>query len=645
MKLRKLWPLVALCSVVAAPAMPCGPFLPNQLLIAASSAILALPPGDFAVELAGITPTPAKRWPTVAIDKELPDMTADAELADLGSVLPGDPLGMAKSGAELLMNVRAAPAAEREAMVSKLPVQFRLYALGAAAYQQADPAGAVKYWRQLLDLPAGDRKLRSTWAAFMLGKAAMATDPAGARKQFQAVRALAAAGFADRLGLAATSIGWEAQTYLNSPNAADWVRALEMYVEQAGHRDPTAETSVLLAGRKVMNDPAAAQLAAKSPLARRVLTGWLLARDNESSWPDENRPKHRLSRQWLAALRAAAVRDAEGADRLAWLAYRAGQFEEAAHWAQVAPPKAAFALWTRAKIELKAGHVATGVQLLRQAIAVLPDAKWQTAGWDDDAYLAEDEEGATLQARQKAQAELGLVSLAQGDYREALDQLVAAGYRIDAAWVAERVLTAAELQKWVDQHKGEKAIAYVLARKLVREGKLAAARPYMDKAEQGHLAELERKLADGRDTAKPARIRALAWWRAAQITRANGMELQGFEAEPDWTALGGSYEMKSIDHARTAERGIGAATADELRRVQASTAQPDERFHYRAIAAERALTASELLPDGDAQGGAILCNGARWVVNRPALHKYYKIALKRFPKVVSGFGQECPPAP
>src|SRR5207247_943733 len=88
--------------------------------------------------------------------------------------------------------------------------EFAAYHKGAAAYlnQQWDEARAA--WENLLKRPEQDRHYRTVWAAFMLGKVSLKEkDFPTATQWFQRTREFAKTGFADSLGLAAESYGWE----------------------------------------------------------------------------------------------------------------------------------------------------------------------------------------------------------------------------------------------------------------------------------------------------------------------------------------------------------------------------------------------------------------------------------------------------
>lgn len=90
--------------------------------------------------------------------------------------------------------------------------EFADYHRGALAYWLKDWDKARKAWEGLLNRPAGERHYRTVWAAFMLGKVALKTGNREAVQWFQRTRDLAKEGFADSLGMAADSYGWEGRS-------------------------------------------------------------------------------------------------------------------------------------------------------------------------------------------------------------------------------------------------------------------------------------------------------------------------------------------------------------------------------------------------------------------------------------------------
>ena len=100
---------------------------------------------------------------------------------------------------------------------SPLPAEFDSefadYHRGAHAFQNKQWDEARTAWENLLKRPEQDRHYRTVWAAFMLGKLALKTqDYPAATQWFQRTRELTKGGFADSLGLAADSYGWEGRS-------------------------------------------------------------------------------------------------------------------------------------------------------------------------------------------------------------------------------------------------------------------------------------------------------------------------------------------------------------------------------------------------------------------------------------------------
>ena len=175
---------LALATVVAPrPAVACGPDFPPSLLLDRGDTLGTLPDGWFLEEVAYLV-QPAHPYPYVA--------DAGPPPADVGT---------------------------RE----------------RALYEAGDYAG-------VLALPAAQRRHRSTWAAYMLGRTHGWPEAAASYRQ---VRALVDAGFADDAGLAASSLGQEARLHLAH---GDRVTAVKLYAEQAALGHPDGAPAVRPAG-------------------------------------------------------------------------------------------------------------------------------------------------------------------------------------------------------------------------------------------------------------------------------------------------------------------------------------------------------------------------------------------------------------
>jgi hypothetical protein len=301
--------------------------------------------------------------------------------------------------------------------------------------------------------------------------------------------------------------------------------------------------------------------------------------------------------------------------------------------------------------------------------------------WDDlNAEFADGwAEGQILPAS-RTQGELGILRLARRQYVESLDALLRAGYWMDAAYVAERVLTAEELRQYVEQNwpaasvaveeatlpapddlgprRGEDSAAYqrrmdeywageeqraalrerggknvrirhLLARRLARAERWSEARTYFPRKYQPAFDAYVAGLRVGRDRARSAADRGRALWSAARLCRYHGLELLGTELEPDWyAAYEGDFELPAVS----------ASSADERERAKESEITPRRRWHYRYLAVDLAWQAAELLPDQSDETARVLREAGSWLKarNPQAADRFYKALVRRCGKTALG---------
>ena len=643
----------------------CGPFFPNWILDNEAGVLEA--PTVWLRDALQPVPAPKPAFAPVTADEKGPlQQTAAADRKDLETALAGLPAAKRQAVIDPYVKTRQAVVAYREsveawrqealyadpkpprpappaslAVPPGLPGEFEDYLRGAMAWHQGKPDAARAAWEKLLARPAGERRLRSTWAAFMLGKAAIETDPAAAIRGFERTRELAGQGFPDPLGLAESSLGWQARAEMGRQRFDE---ALKLYLQQEKAGDPTALPSIRRACAKALENANALRQIARSNEARPIFTAWVLSNWTREDYDGPLDPT--VAKKWLAAVQAAGVTQADGADRLAWAAYRAGNFATAESWLKRAPAEAPMTLWTRAKLLLRAGKVAEAEPLLARARAALP------AGPAPDHELWEAYESGVHPALQpRAAGELGAARLTRGEYVPALDDLLRGGWWTDAAYVAERVLGTDELRAYVDktwspalaarykpdtpqnvdepgasweiQFAGiapprQEWIAYqirdLLGRRLAREGKLAEARAYLPEVRRAALDDLARSLATGRDAGRPAAERSQALFRAACLSRYHGLELIGTEVEPDWALFDAEYAVDPFAVTRAdpkTHRHLGPS-ADEKQRVSHNRVEPEKRFHYRYRGMGLAREAADLLPAGE-ERARLLATAGNWV--------------------------------
>ncbi len=525
-----------------------------------------------------------------------------------------------------------------------LPGEFEDYLRGAIAYHQDRRTEAQAAWKKLLDRPEGQRRLRSTWAAYMLGrlsllndpKTALPADPEGAARWFERTRELVEQGFPDPLGLAAASLGWQARAELARKQPD---KALVLYLQQVRTGDSRAVQSIRTTSFKLLDDLPSLEKIAASDEARPIMTAYVLSRWDREGYDGPLDPAP--ARKWLEAVKAVQPRNVSDADRLAWVCYRAGDFACAEEWLKRAPT-GQMTDWIQAKLLLRAGKLDEAERLLARVPIRLP----KDIGVEHDAFDAYDN-SVDPALRPHSEGERGAVLLAKGDYKGALYPLLDGGYWSDAAYVAERVMTTEEVRAYVDQgwpvalasHRPEEYgdgwsllfgglispekervaydLRYLVGRRLAREGRYEEAEKFLPTPLGAPLRLLARSLAEGRDPQRSAAERSAALFRAACVTRYQGLELLGTELDPDWFVHEGQFELDSFSKARTAGKFTHLGpTEDERKRARQSQVKPAKRFHYRYRGMEIAKEAADLLPDDTAEKARILATAGNWVEGR-----------------------------
>lgn len=670
------------------PLFACGPCFPNNLLDSGDNAVLVAPIADFQRELQRIH-FPPSPFHAISTTNDFAEQSADAELDDLQSALErsGRPPSAIKTvvkkhrlersrlqnyveslehwklsapmewDAATTNYVRkpAGPAPEFPEMdiPGGLPEEFSDYFAGAIVWE--NPAVTNKEvawadWERVLALPPQQRRFKSTWAAFMLGKSWSRENPDKAIGYFRRVRDLSQHGFVDSCGLAAASLGLEAQIELRRKN---FPAAIELYLRQMTTGDKTAYESLRFASAKVFADADASGLKklAANPQTRRVLTAYLI-----SMQPGDNR--NAFAGKWLAAVEAANIKDVDSAEELALAAYQSGQWDRAQRWINRST-SAPVSQWLQAKLLLRDGKMDEAAKMLAKVVRQFPlNSDTNALKFRNNLSVPADcDMIGTVSAPNQVLGELGVLRLARREYVESLDALLRAGFWMDAAYVAERVLTVDELKRYVDRNWPEATnkslagpryydgisfrgkIRYLLARRLARLNRMDEARAYFPPDERPQLDALAHELQIGRDESLPPAQRSEALLSAAWMTRTNGMELLGTEVEPDWFIYDGGFEEGVSLQTRTnGSVSWLSAGADEIRRAEQNNVVPEERFHYRFQAAVLAVDAAKLLPDNSNETARVLCTAGSWIkyLDPPKADPIYKTLVRRCSQTAIG---------
>ncbi|WP_139317888.1 hypothetical protein [Pseudomonas sp. PA1(2017)] len=612
------------------PAIACGPDFPYLLLNDRQNALAQMPEGSFVQEIRKLGATipglgraseaTLQQYP--GTNDRLPIQREEVEKSQLQDGL-----------FERVQRLRAlTEAAQVESQGAELPAELRLYTAGAVAFAQGDHWQAAEHFQRVLALPAEQRKLRSTWAAYSLGRSLAlmsgeATDtnepdlPQRAAAAFELTRQLAIEGFDDPLELALASLGEQARLYLH---AGEWSQAIALYASQAIHGSETGTSSLREVGASLaaLDDQHLRPLLHQQAV-RQLLSAKLLAGIQHSSLPAE---------RLLTLIQQTDIQQLDDADRLAAIAYREGNYASTQRFLDRATDSG-LTWWLRAKMALRAGDSEAASQAYAEAAKGFPeDENW---GWRRNGdWLNE-----TLKPKCRIEGESAILALERGDYLQAFEQLYRGGdiYWQDAAAVAERVLTTDELKGYVDSQVASAPqpvdsepwnywdrptamrLRELLARRLMRDGRYDEARGYFAQAEQQQAAADYQQARERAQSAWTDIGRAEAYFEAASLLRRQGMELLGYELGPDNYVYAGNYperynSAQMISDAEPIETG-GLLSAAEAQRWNATAAAPYRRFHYRWIAADLASSASDLLPERSQAFASTLCAATDWMIN------------------------------
>ncbi|QNK00438.1 hypothetical protein [Dyella telluris] len=709
--LKRQWIVAAVVAGLAgAVAWACGPMFPNQLLDQRAATLKAVPQNSFAFEAQHLLPATdtLSADETTSYGGEQKDGAAEAKSQGLSV----EQLARVKALRELPSGDEAFEAGK------DLPADLRAYVAGAVDFAGDKEDAAVARFEQVLALPLEQARLRSVWAAYMLGRIHAgrandaASDPAvfpreraASAKAFGLARARAVDGASDTQGLAVASFGEEARLYLydhgrqcswgdlngtpeqdavdgadgddagkdthakearppcgNGMAADDLKKAITLYAAQAGHRSDSAVNSLVAVADFAMRQPRLVDALIDSPVPQRLLVAYALARmGGEAEDTRANAGKPTTDPRLVALVQGIEKRGLEqvaGADRLASLAYQVGNYPLAT--SLVGKSSGPLADWVRAKLALQKGDMAAAAAAYAAAAKAFPKV--------GDAQAAIEPSNVNL-----ITGEQGVLALARGEYVEAMGHLYDAassvggdgnvyedegdlagiGYGNDAAYVAERVLTVDELKQFVDARAPESPVPprdkqadnyyrtllpladnlrWLLARRLMRAGRYDEAFAYFPKDDDPRI-----QVSDDDGKTQPANLRSKAhaytdalhdsqhaWtdigkaealYKASVIAREDGMEILGYEQDPDFNDNGGSYQGGSGQTAESLKQAY--VTDGERQRHAQSVAKPDYRFHYRYIAADTASQVADLLPPRSQAFAAVICKATGWMMEGP----------------------------
>ncbi len=660
------------CAMVALicmqqPAQACSPGFPQRLLNDRQTTMDRLPETSFYLQAAHLV-KPIAGLPVQSFEdngyffpdpQTLIDQRNDAEKKGLS----------AKDWAEVQQLRTLSPTDLAQAQ-STLPDEIRGYLAGAAAFKQGDDAQAQLFFQHVLALPAGQQHQHSLWAQYMLARSlSRSGDQAGALQNFAEVRARVIGGEPDELHLAVASLGEEALIYKAQQNTHMQV---QRYAEQTAHGDPVGLDSLKQIIHSLMDQAVQNPALVQDPLIAQLITAWLVstfysygANHLHSSWePDKEsdtlgppqRQQYEQLLQMLSQTKAMSPAQAEG---LAALLYQNARYDDVKRLLPLAGD-GGMAWWLRAKMAVRANDIAQArVAYANAAKAFPPNEQWL----ESEAYADDQAESPYC----RVNGENAILSLRQGDYVEAFDQMWQgrARYWQDAADIAERVLTLEELKRYVDAHvpapstaslktPGDDAssdaflppeleLREVLGRRMLREGQYHGAVDYF----RPSLKPLVKQYIDARQTASSrwhTKIgKAEALYTAASLLYNKGINLIGYTSSPDYAIWSGSFG--SVEPLVKAGPWV---TATEVDRQRATESRPNIHLHEEQIAIQLAGQAADLLPKRSQAFAAVLCHASDWTGDdsKTRINLYHRYLTEgAYLPWASAFGQhhnKCP---
>lgn len=569
--------------------------------------------------------------------------------------------------------------------LARLSREFYLYLDGARAFHQEKYDEAAVAFNEILALPPEKRLYRTTWAYFMLGRMATlarrcpeiaTTHPtivADPLRLFKMARESAVDGFLDTHDVSAGSYYQEALLANFEHDPVGELHALAHYnlsgeyytagllkqaslrLSEMGAIPPEVMADRL--SRSVLVAFAASHSIARPEQAERVLT-------DLKAFPLELTPYE--------------------AGRLAWTAYTLGRIDEADALVKLAPNDP-YALWTRSRIQLRRGDIKSAIKSLKSAAPqFVQDDSWVRS---EELDMHKDYHPADA-----LKNEQGVLLLTRDRYTEALDLFLLGSSWADAAYIAEHVLTLDEInvflkkcekeQRYTGPHAGPwyqyvyaeppvgdpgsdtaaedtrlrselDRLRALVGRRMLRERRFAGAAELFPK-EWRPLAQAYVEHRQAASSAKNNVERAAHLMQAAHLLRHWGMELVGYEGDPDFAYVNGAFMFQETSVVRadpeswhrfasqtTAQGDIvyyGIAlqpeppgeqwlnalpdfvsllkpTSEERRRLRLNASKVYRRWHYRFIAADLFKQAAGLLPDQTEEKAQALYYGGK-VLNK-----------------------------
>jgi len=517
-----------------------------------------------------------------------------------------------------------------------LPKEYYLYLDGAINYYEGLPTVAIKRWKELLNLPKKERLYRTVWARYMIADSHRYVDTEAYIKENELLRQDVKNGFKDSQGLGIATYGNEGFYFKNAHDYKDAIK--QYYYHYLNDGKGAAESIKFTIYDLFEQDEEKVIPVAQDPLSREIVTKFLISIYSSSA--------HDKDREiWLETLKKLKIKDASLTDRLAWVAYRNGDFVLTKRYLDITTEDSVIKHWLSSRLAFRNGKDEKAMQHLLQVSRLLKQTPQNYFLYDQDIYY----HGSSYEKLEKFNlGEIGLLHLDKGQLQQSLNFFFMSEYWEDAAYLAERLLTIDEMKEFIvnkekilsTKKKLFPQLKHLLARKMTRAGRWKEAIPYFPEEEAQKVKEIFENIKNGQDLKFSQKERAGFLWKASCISRDWGMTLLGTELYPDAYIYGGSFEISSIGEYRIElenESKIKMTNLEKFR-LKTSPSKPVKRYHYKYIAAELAWKAIQLMPANDTETAKCLIIAGGWLKAKDpkAADRFYKELVRKCGKTELG---------
>ncbi|MBL8676747.1 MAG: hypothetical protein JNJ47_04915, partial [Alphaproteobacteria bacterium] len=269
----------------------------------------------------------------------------------------------------------------------------------------------------------------------MIGKAYLSMrDQKRAIPYFVDTRKNSQEGYVDSLGLSDESFGWQA---LAEYEQKDYVSSIQHYLNAMD-----VNSLNWLCNKVSQTTDGTIEKIVRDKTARNVLLGWAVSRPfwNAMEWGEDETYKDFFSRLLSAIEEIKEKGSVDYADRVAWLYYIKGDMTSANRWLVFSKSLTPLARFVDFKLSLRDGKIDEAIQKLSKVMASFEKSP------DKDMFFQED-------VNRLLNSDMAVLKLSRKEYLQSFELLLRGKFWEDIAYVAEKVLTAQELEKFLEQNK------------------------------------------------------------------------------------------------------------------------------------------------------------------------------------------------